>query len=151
MADSNRGSNVALKLDRDKAYDRVDWQHFLWVLKKFGFDNKFVDIIFRLISNIWFSILSNGERLRFFQSFRGIRQGDPLSLLLFVIAAKSLSCNLQAVVLHRQFIPFTFPRRGPVITHLAYADDTLIFSSGNIKSIELIMKVVLNYQNTSAS
>ncbi|KAJ6821965.1 uncharacterized protein M6B38_131310 [Iris pallida] len=44
-ASSNRGSNIAIKLDMAKAYDRLDWQYLLWVLRRFGFDNKFIDII----------------------------------------------------------------------------------------------------------
>ncbi|XP_071940073.1 uncharacterized protein [Coffea arabica] len=51
----NRGGNVVLKLDMAKAYDRVSWPFLLQVLRRFGFGEVWIDMIWRLISNVWFS------------------------------------------------------------------------------------------------
>lgn len=71
--------NVVLKLDMTKAYDRVSWDYLCNVLRKCGFDENWIDIILRLISNIWYSININDSRHGFFISTRGLRKGDPLS------------------------------------------------------------------------
>ncbi|XP_071939205.1 uncharacterized protein [Coffea arabica] len=86
-----RGGNVALKLDMSKAYDRVDWMFLVTVLHKFGFGERFIDMMWRLVSNVWFSVLINGLPHGFFKSSRGLQQGDPLSPSLFVIGTEITS------------------------------------------------------------
>ena len=51
---------MALKLDMTKAYDRKSWMHIIAVLRRFGFGKRFIDMVWRLVSNVWFSILING-------------------------------------------------------------------------------------------
>ena len=68
-----RGGNVALKLDMAKAYDRVSWIFIVRVLRKFGFGERLIDMVWRLVSNVWFSVIINGASHGFFKSSRGIR------------------------------------------------------------------------------
>lgn len=56
----NKENNVVVKLDMAKAYDRVLWIFLTKVLRKFGFSERIVDMVWRLISNNWYSILVNG-------------------------------------------------------------------------------------------
>lgn len=46
-----KGNNAALKLDMAKAYDRISWPFILKVLRQFGFDEKLIDIVWRILSN----------------------------------------------------------------------------------------------------
>ncbi|XP_071905984.1 uncharacterized protein [Coffea arabica] len=140
---SSRGGNVVLKLDMMKAYDRVSWSFLLQVLRRFRFSETWIDAIWRLVSNVWFSVLINGIPQGFFRSSRGLRQGDPLSPALFVIGAEALSRALNALVEHRQFHPYKVPIGCPIVTHLAFADDVVIFTSGLKSSLRLLMR---NYQ-----
>ena len=82
--------------------------------------------VFFCISTVKFSILINGTPCGFFESSRGIRQGDPLSPLLFVIVTNAFSKMLDKAV--KDGLMFGF-RVGPIcnseqVTHLLFADDT---------------------------
>ena len=107
-----------------KAYDRVSWIFLTMVLRRFGFREQWIDRIWRLVSNVWFSVLINGASVGFFKSTRGLRQGDPLSPGLFIIGAEVLSRSLNKLVEHREFKCFSVPRGCPKITHLSEADET---------------------------
>nr|XP_027101627.1 uncharacterized protein LOC113722544 [Coffea arabica] len=80
----------------EKAYDRVEWPFLLFILRHFGFAEHVVDIVFRLVSNNWFSVLVNGEAAGFFKSSQGVRQGYPEQMVTRVLG------------FHRQFFPFTY-------------------------------------------
>ena len=58
---AGRGGNVVLKLDMAKAYDRVSWPVLIQVLRWFGFFEAWIDMVWRLILNVWFSIIVNGS------------------------------------------------------------------------------------------
>jgi hypothetical protein len=77
--------------DLEKAYDHVNWVFLLYLLRRCGFSEKWRKWISFCISSVRFSILVNGSPCGFFQSSRGIRQGDPLSPMLFVIVIEALS------------------------------------------------------------
>nr|GMD60647.1 putative ribonuclease H protein [Ipomoea batatas] len=81
------------------------------------------------ISNVWYSVIVNGVKEGFFTSSRGLRQGDPLSPSLFIIAAEVLSVYLARVYENVTVPHFTQPPGTPHIHHLAYADDVIIFST----------------------
>ncbi|XP_043699939.1 uncharacterized protein LOC122650603 [Telopea speciosissima] len=79
------GGGMGLKLDIQKAYDSMEWDFMFNVMRKFGFNNKWVNMIYQLLSSAWLSILLNGGPIGFFGVERGLRQGDPLAPLLFII------------------------------------------------------------------
>ncbi|XP_071928033.1 uncharacterized protein [Coffea arabica] len=93
------------------------------VLRHFGFSELWIDMVWLLISNVWFSVIVNGLPHGFFKSTRGLRQGDQISPALFVIGAEILSQALNPLAGHCSFRPFKIPSSCPLVTHLAYADD----------------------------
>ena len=92
--------NVVLKLDIEKAYDKLDWSFLMLILWAFGFRWWFIDLVYRTLSNNWFSILINGVPIGFFKSFRGVRQGDPLSPILFIVAVEFMTQGIHHLFSH---------------------------------------------------
>lgn len=78
-----------------------------------------------------------------------VKQGDPLSLTLFILAAEALSRGLNTLHLNLYFCGFELPEWSPNINHLTYVDDTIIFSSSDATSLQLIMKVLTAYEVAS--
>ncbi|XP_060179779.1 uncharacterized protein LOC132609685 [Lycium barbarum] len=132
-----------------KAYDRLSWDFLISVLRKFGFSEIWIDLMWGLISEVWYSIVINGVRRGFYTSSQGLKQGDPLSPSLFIIAAEVLTRSLNSLNNEPDFIPFHMNKRGPQINHLAYADDIVIFCSGKQSSINLVMSHIEKYENAS--
>ncbi|XP_071939796.1 uncharacterized protein [Coffea arabica] len=142
-----RHPNLMLKLDMEKAYDRVEWPFLLFMLRNFGFEEQVVDIIFRLVSNNWFSVLVNGEAAGFFKSSRGLRQGDPVSPALFVLIADFLGRGLHHLLVSQP--GRCFVSSGTPVPYLAFADDMLIFTRCSEECLTAIKGFLTEYQEAS--
>ncbi len=85
-----------ISLDAQKAFDQIEWPFMLKALECFGFGSgfiKWVKILYLCPSS---SILTNANKSKPFELHRGVRQGDPLSPLLFEIALEPLAVGIRS-------------------------------------------------------
>eukprot|EP00253_Pinus_taeda_P031126 PITA_31126 len=126
---------TVLKIDLSKAYDRINWLYLRLLLTHLGFNYTFISWIMGCISNVSFVVLINGAASPFFKSQRGLRQGCPLSPLLFLLVVEGLSR-----LIHKA--RRTDKTKGIevainlYIKHLLFIDDILIFSNGSYNELK---------------
>ncbi|KAM5583543.1 hypothetical protein ABKV19_003435 [Rosa sericea] len=127
------GNNeFGLKLDMNKAYDRVEWDFLEVAMLKFGFARGWVDLIMACVSTVSFSIVLNGNPGNFFAPSRGLRQGDPLSPYLFLIVSEVFSLRLTRAVNTGLLQGIKLSRNCPILSHLFFADDALFFMKATL-------------------
>ena len=85
-----------LSLDREKAFDCVYWAFLFRILANFGLGASFISWVKLLYTNNRSAVLVNGYRSEYFWPSRGVRQGCPLSSLLYVISIEVLAVNLRS-------------------------------------------------------
>ena len=139
------GGNVALEVDIQKAFDTLDWSFLVAVLRKFDFSSVFTDWILAILQLARLSILVNGRAVGFFSCSRGVRQGDPLSPLLFCIAEEVLSREISMACYAGKITPMFYCRGTSIPTHIWYADDVLIFCAGTKQNIRCLLKIFNDY------
>ena len=89
-------SNLALiSLDQEKAFDHINHSYMFKVLKHFGFSNTFIDWIKLLYTNIHSKLIINQHISTHFPIQKGVRQGCPLSPLLYVIVFETLLTKIR--------------------------------------------------------
>ncbi|XP_050290016.1 uncharacterized protein LOC126728194 [Quercus robur] len=140
---------MAIKLDMSKAYDRVEWVFVEKIMEKLGFDIKLRSLIMQCITTVSYAIKINGRpRGRIIPS-RGIRQGDPLSPYLFLLCAEGLSALIKASVCNGSMEGIAICRGGPKLSHLFFADDSLIFCKATIAECDALQRVLGVYERAS--
>lgn len=119
-----KGNGLMCKLDMEKVWDHVNWDFLVAILAKMEFGHKWIKWC---ISSSSFSILINGTLSGFFQNSRGLKQGDPISPYLLLKAQEG------------GFISgFMIGGRGgdgKEISHLLFADDTIIFCNASQEQV----------------
>lgn len=146
---AKKHQSCALKLDMMKAYDRVEWPYLKAIMLKLGFSESWVNIVMNLVSIVNFSVLFNGKRLEGFKPTRGIRQGDPISPYLFLLAAEGLSCLLKSRRQSSNMEGLQVSSSAPKVNHLLFADDSLLFLKANSEGAEEVNQVLDIYCRAS--
>ncbi|CAM8925778.1 unnamed protein product [Rhodiola kirilowii] len=139
---------MAWKIDLWKAYDCIDWKFLISMMHLLKFPSKYIAWMQMCIESPSYSIMINGEMSDFFEGRRGIRQGDPLSPFLFTIAMECLSRMLQGLNKEDGF--YYHPKCHRIkLSHILFADDLILFSSGRKSAVGAIKKVVLQFLSCS--
>ncbi|GMI81993.1 hypothetical protein HRI_001868600 [Hibiscus trionum] len=138
--------HFALKLDMSKAYDRVEWPFIEAMMKKMGFSQQWISLIMLCISSVSYSVVLNGQVGQSFTPTRGLRQGDPLSPYLFLLCGEGLSSLLRQ---EQSGIGIRITRSAPRVSHLFFADDSLIFGEVTTECAARLLSLLEDYERCS--
>jgi hypothetical protein len=130
-----------LKIDITKAFDTLDWHFLLKVLKTFGFNEKFCNWVHVILQSAFLSISINGKAHGYFNCNRGVRQGDPLSPLLFCLAEEVMSRSISRLMSQGTLNQIKGTRNVRVPSHSFYADDLMIFCKGSLNGLRYLKEL----------
>ncbi|KAL4359580.1 hypothetical protein AHAS_Ahas08G0091600 [Arachis hypogaea] len=140
---------MAIKIDFEKAYNRVDWNFMMRRLQEFNFSSHLINLIMNCVQTVSYSVIWNGNRTEEFVPKRGLRQGDPISPYLFVIGMDKLSYLIEDRVKRGLWKAIRVGRKGPDISHLVFADDLLLFVEATIDQIKEVTEVIETFCKAS--
>jgi hypothetical protein len=140
---------MAIKLDMSKAYDRVEWSFLEAMMRGLGFTETWISLIMRCVTSVSYSILINGSPFGTISPTRGIRQGDPLSPYLFLLCAEGLSSLIQKAHEDGTISGVPIAAKGFKLSHLFFADDSLLFCRSNFNEWNAVLQVLKQYELAS--
>ncbi|GJZ74415.1 RNA-directed DNA polymerase, eukaryota [Tanacetum coccineum] len=131
---------MVFKVDFEKAFDSISWDFLIRVMHFMGFSDTWINWISGCLNSAATSVLVNGSPSREFSIQRGLRQGDPLSPLLFIIAMEGLHVAMEDAMAAGYYNGFSINTLN--LSHLFFADDALFigeWSRSNIKNLVSIL------------
>ena len=136
-----------LSLDQEKAFDRVEWPFLEKVLVKMGFGPSFRSWVSLLYSSVNSAVIVNGHLTEAFPVSRGVRQGCPLSPLLYVLVAETMACRVRT---DDHIDGFPLPCSNRRIKISQYADDTTVLISSDF-SLVALFQLFASYERASGA
>jgi hypothetical protein len=140
---------LVLKVDFEKAYDSVDWGFLEFMLLKFGFCDKWRAWMHSSVCVGSMSVLVNGNPTTEINIKRGLKQGDPLAPLLFLLVVEGLGLLMRRAVDVHQFTPFLVGRDELPVSILQYADDTLCIGEATIDNLWMLKAILRGFEMVS--
>ncbi|KAH0646400.1 hypothetical protein KY289_025082 [Solanum tuberosum] len=136
-----------MKIDLRKAYDVVNWE-ICGALTGYRFPKSSIPLVITCVSSPYFTIKVNGEGHGIFAGKRGLRQGDPMSPLLFVLVMEYLSRVLKCMGDVPNF-NFHSMCKHLKLTHLIFADDLMILCRGDAGSVTRVMEALTHFSEVT--
>uniref|UniRef100_A0A8C5DDG2 Reverse transcriptase domain-containing protein n=1 Tax=Gouania willdenowi TaxID=441366 RepID=A0A8C5DDG2_GOUWI len=133
-----------LSLDAQKAFDQIEWPYMLKTLEQFGFGEHFIEWVKIIYLKPVSSILTNSDRSQPFELQRGVRQGDPLSPLLFDITLEPLVIGIRG---HPGIHGIKFGNVESLVN--LYVDDLLICLSDPVVSVPNLLNYIKSFGKLS--
>ncbi len=136
-----------VSLDQSKAFDRLSHEYLFKVLQAYGFSENFQNWVRLLYTDIWSSVIVNGHLGRKFKIGRSVRQGCPLSAMLFLLGAEPFAAAVRA---NDQFRGLRPPGGGDELKLSSYADDINLFITCD-ESITVALQLFDLYSRASGA
>ncbi|XP_061338861.1 uncharacterized protein LOC133285627 [Gastrolobium bilobum] len=131
---------MAVKVDLDKAYIRLNWNFIRKGLVEIKVPDRLTDLIMTTVSSPKTNLTWNGSLSEEFQPSRGVRQGDPLSPYLFVLAMEKLSHIIETAANGGLWKPIRAGKGGPKISHILFADDLMLFLEVDEEQLHVLLR-----------
>ena len=126
---------LGIRLDFLKAYDKMEWSFLKAMLKAFGFNEKFINLVLQRLPTVNFTLLMNGGIASSFTPQRGLRQGDPIFHFLFILGCEVLMRLINRELSNGNLRGVKVASSTPPISKLCYADDVLLFCSARMDEL----------------
>ncbi|KAL0443985.1 UNVERIFIED_CONTAM: hypothetical protein Slati_2121200 [Sesamum latifolium] len=140
---------MMLKLDVSKAYDKVEWTFLEQVMLKLGFPSPFVRLAILCMSFASYSFLLGGKQFGSVILEGCLHQEGPSLPYLFLLCIEAFSSLLQTAELDGRIRGIAIYRGAPSVSHLLFANDTLIFSNTSRETARAILDVLDLYRHPS--
>ncbi|XP_062075632.1 uncharacterized protein LOC133779728 [Humulus lupulus] len=144
----NISARCIMKIDLSKAYDTVDWQFVADLLKGLCFPSRFIHWVLVCLKGTSYTLMLNGRLHGTFRGEKGLRQGDLVSPLLFVLIMEYLTRLLFQTSKQKGF-GFHPLCKHVNLANLCFADNLVIFCKGNVKSMRLIQAAIDSFCATT--
>lgn len=131
---------IIMKVDLEKAYDKLDWRFIEETLTSIGFNEVWRRNLMECITTPRMAINWNRKTSQWFLPKRGIRQGDPISPLLFILCIERLGHLINTSVQNGNWRGIKLSRQGPHLSHLFFADDMILFGEATITQAEEMIR-----------
>jgi hypothetical protein len=143
----SRRKVILLKLDFEKAFDTIKHKAIIKILELKGFDSIFIQWVKEILTSGSSAILLNGVPGKTFLCRRGVRQGDPLSPLLYVLGGDLLQSYVNYAFREGR-LKAPIPNRGsndyPIVQ---YADDTIIMLPAEADQLQVLKELLQEYSD----
>ncbi|MCH81419.1 LINE-1 reverse transcriptase like, partial [Trifolium medium] len=148
LAKRRKNECMIFKVDFERAYDTISWNYLESMMKKMGFAEKWLSWMKACVFESTMSVLINGSPTVDFKVNKGLRQGDPLSPFLFLIAAEGLTGMVYKAVDIGKFHGFKVHEnlQYPI---LQFADDTVLIGEGSWVNVWTIKTILRGFELVS--
>ena len=139
---------MVIKVDFEKVYDTLNWSFMQSTSIDVGIQNNLIKLILECISSSTMSLLWNGGQTNSFKPSRVIHQGDPIFPYIFVLCIENLSQLINSIMEYKLLFPIKLARNGPLISHLCFANDIILFIKATKDQAKVIKGVLELFYNS---
>lgn len=137
--------SFVVKVDLAKAYDNLSWNFINNVLFEIGLHDNLIQVIMAAMSYVSMNIRWKDAESNYFQAKKGLRKGGSISPYLFVLSMDKLSYMINEVVEKEDWIGIRAGRIWPIISHLMFADDLILFGKATKKQMHCVENVLNSF------
>ena len=137
---------MTIKLDMSKSYDCVEWFFLESIM---GFNSKWMSLMMECVQTVSYFVLINGEPREYFHPSKGLCQGDLIYPYLFLLCAEGLNVLFAQVSQTKTIQGLSISRGGPQLTHIFFADNSVLFCRANMQKCNAILEILRKYKKAS--